>query len=73
MLLQSLANGLEAHVAETVPPLAEVNIDMQSVFIFGGKAFTDITKSIAQSSAAAAVEILDGGSTSHTQEVFLHR
>ena len=61
MLRQSLANGLDAHVAAIVPPRADVNIDMQSVFIFGGKAFNEMTKSIAHSSAAAAVAILEGG------------
>ena len=61
MLLHRRASGLDAHVAEAVPPLAEVNMDMQSVLILGGNAFAEITKSMAHTSAAAAVAILEGG------------
>ena len=58
IFFQSLASGLDAAVTAAVPALAADKIDMQSVFIFGGNAFTPITKSIAHSSAAAAVAIL---------------
>ena len=61
MLLHKRASGRDAHVADAVPPLAEVRIDMQSVLILGGKAFAEITKSMAHNSAAAAVAILEGG------------
>ena len=61
MLRHSLANGLDAHVAAVVPPRADVKIDMQSVFIFGGLGQAASAKSIAHSSAAAAVAIRVGG------------
>ena len=61
IFVQSLASGLDADVAAAVPALAAHRIDMQSVFIFGGNAFTPITKSIAHSSAAAALAIHEGG------------
>ena len=57
MLRHNLDKGLEADVAETAPLLAAVIIDMQSVFIRGAVWFIANTWSMAQSSAAAAVEM----------------
>ena len=61
MLRQSLASGLPDAVAAADPPLAAVNIDMQSVFMLGGLGQAASTKSMAHNSAAAAVAIRDGG------------
>ena len=61
MLRHRRASGLPAAVAEIEPPLAAVNIDMQSVFMLGGLGHAASTKSIAHNSAAAAVAMRVGG------------
>ena len=61
MLLQTLAKGIAVHVADAAPPFAAVRMDMQSVVMEGVVGLTASACSIAQSSAAAAVEIREGG------------
>ena len=61
MLRQILARGLDASVRVVAAFLAALMIDMQSVFILGAHGFMERTKSMAQSSAAAAVQIRFGG------------
>ena len=60
MLLHNLASCLDAEVTDSVPLLAAVRIDMQSVFMLGAVGCKFKTWSMAQSSAAAAVEIRVG-------------
>ena len=61
MLLHSLARGRADDVAACDPPRAADRIDMQSVFIRRGLGHIASTKSIAHSSAAAAVAMRVGG------------
>ena len=61
MLIQSLAKGRAADVAISDPPRAADRIDMQSVFIIGAQGLRAKTKSLAHSSAAAAVVMRLGG------------
>ena len=61
MVFQSRASCRDPLVALVVPALAAVINDMHSVLVFGGKGDTSMIVKRAQSSAAAAVYILEGG------------